>query len=139
MLKNIWYYHMISSYIHLKWIEFTKNCGICSNLVRVHRDLQLEENFSFIFGPLQVKWFCHMFSNLKQEEYMESELLGTFGVKVVSKNILLGSLRCLFLMSLFDVSFWRSKQIFWAKLLHLSVFLLNSTLVWFMWKKSHFV
>ena len=33
-----------------------------------------------------------MFSNMKYEEYMESELLGIFRVKGIAKNILLGSL-----------------------------------------------
>ena len=33
-----------------------------------------------------------MFSNMKKEEYMESELIGIFRVKVVAKNILLESL-----------------------------------------------
>ena len=33
-----------------------------------------------------------MFSNMKYEEYMESELPGIIRVKVVAKNILLGSL-----------------------------------------------
>ena len=33
-----------------------------------------------------------MFSNMKKEEYMESELSGNFQVKVVPKNIVFGSL-----------------------------------------------
>ena len=33
-----------------------------------------------------------MFSNMKKEEYMEYELPGTTRLKVVAKNILLGSL-----------------------------------------------
>ena len=63
--------------------------------------------FSREFGLLQVKWLCPMFSNMKKKEYMESELSDIFRVKVVAKNILLGSLvtqrqsvfamRCLFL------------------------------------------
>ena len=32
-----------------------------------------------------------MFSNMKYKEYMESEFLGIFPVKVVAKNTLLGS------------------------------------------------
>ena len=54
---------------------------------------------------------------------MKSELLDIFRVKVVAKNILLGSRRPnekLFLQC--DVSLCRNKQIFWTKLLHLSVF-----------------
>ena len=34
-----------------------------------------------------------MFSSMKKEEYIESELSGIFQVKVVAKNIMLGSLR----------------------------------------------
>ena len=44
------------------------------------------------FGTLQVKWWYHMFSSIKMEEYMESELSGIFWVKLVRKNIVLGSL-----------------------------------------------
>ena len=44
------------------------------------------------FDPLQVKRWYHMFSNMKLKECMESEFLGVFRVKVVTKNILLGSL-----------------------------------------------
>ena len=43
------------------------------------------------FGQLHVKWWYHMFSNIKMEEYMEPELSGIFWVKMVAKNILLGS------------------------------------------------
>ena len=34
-----------------------------------------------------------MFSSMKKEKYIESELSGVFQVKVVAKNIVLGSLR----------------------------------------------
>ena len=40
------------------------------------------------FGPLQVKWWCHMLSNTKEKEYMESEFSDIFQVQVVTKNIL---------------------------------------------------
>ena len=60
-----------------------------------------------------------MFSNMKKKEYMESELSDIFRVKVVAKNILLGSLgtqrQAVFAM-------WCLLQI---KLLHLSVFLVK--------------
>ena len=29
-------------------------------------------------GPYQVKWWCHMFSYIKKEEYMEFKLSGKF-------------------------------------------------------------
>ena len=43
------------------------------------------------FGPLQVKWQYHIFPSIKMEEYMEPELSRIVWVKMVSKNILLGS------------------------------------------------
>ena len=43
------------------------------------------------FDPRQVKWWYHMFSSIKMEEYMEPELSGLFWVKRVAKNIVLGS------------------------------------------------
>ena len=47
--------------------------------------------FSYEFGPLQVKWWYHMFSSIKMEEYMESEPSDIFWVKLVAKNIVLAS------------------------------------------------
>ena len=44
------------------------------------------------FGPLQVKWWYHMFSSIRKEEYMEFKLSSIFQVIVVAKNIVLGSL-----------------------------------------------
>ena len=43
------------------------------------------------FGTLQVKWWYHMFSSIEMEKYMESELSGIFRVKLIAKNIVLGS------------------------------------------------
>ena len=43
------------------------------------------------FSPLRVKWWYHMFSSIKMEEYMESELSGIFQLKLVTKNIVRGS------------------------------------------------
>ena len=43
------------------------------------------------FDPRQLNWWCHMFSRGKIEEYMEYELSNIFKVKVVAKNIVLGS------------------------------------------------
>ena len=60
-----------------------------------------------------------MFSSMKKEEYMESELSGIFQVKMVTKNIVLGSLGT-------------QRKVTFA------VHLLNSTLVSFMWKECHF-
>ena len=57
---------------------------------------------------------------------MESELSRIFQVKVVTKNIVFGSLGTQAKLLLqYDVSFWRKIQIFWSKLLHLSIFLVK--------------
>ena len=88
--------------------------------------LETKFTISCEFGPVQVKWWCHMFSNMKKEEYMEYELPGITRLKVVAKNIRLGLWAPntkLFLQC--DVSFWRNIQSFWTKLLHLSVFLVK--------------
>ena len=44
------------------------------------------------FGLIQVKWWYHMFYSSKIEQYMEPELSDIFWVKMVAKNIKLGSL-----------------------------------------------
>ena len=82
----------ISSF-YLKWIEFTKivnkfqfNSGPRGPTIGTKFTISCE------FGPLPVKWWCHMFSNMKWKEYMEYELFGIFRVKVVAKNILFGFL-----------------------------------------------
>ena len=67
-----------------------------------------------------------MFPSMKKEEYMVSEFSGIFQVKVVTKNIVFGSLGTQHKAALqYDVSFWRNMQIFWTKLLHFSVFLVK--------------
>ena len=87
MLENIWYHHFtrsgpnsqeIVSFFsfvgpqrpELNWNKFTISCE---------------------FGTLEVKWWHHMFSSIEMEEYLESELSGIFRVKLVAKNIVLGS------------------------------------------------
>ena len=87
MVENIWYHHFtwsgpnlqeIKSFFQfsiprgpeLNWSKFTISCKL---------------------GTLQVKWWYHMFSSIKMEEYMKSELSGIFWVKLVAKNIVLGS------------------------------------------------
>ena len=86
MLENIWHHHFtwsgpnsqeIVNFVpivgpqgpKLNWNKFTISCE---------------------FDPLQVKWWYHMFSSIKMEEYMEPELSGIFWVKMVAKNIVLG-------------------------------------------------
>ena len=39
------------------------------------------------FSPIQVKFWKHMFSSMKMEDYMRSELFCIFWVKLVAKNI----------------------------------------------------
>ena len=48
------------------------------------------------FGPLLVKWWYHIFSRIKMEEYMESELSGFFE-EIWSPNIVFGSLETPFM------------------------------------------
>ena len=83
--------HMTSSF-YLKWTEFTRNCEFCSNCESPGTRIKLEKfTTSCEFDPLQVKWWHHVFSSIKMEEYMEPELSGFFWVKMVAKNIVLGS------------------------------------------------
>ena len=56
--------------LELNWNKFTISCE---------------------FDPLQVKRWYHMFFSIKMKEYMEPELSGIFWVKMVAKNIVLGS------------------------------------------------
>ena len=65
MLKNIWYYHFT-------WSE--SNSQEIVNFFQFSLDPQLEQKGPTIgtkspisgeFAPLQVKWWCHMFSNMK--------------------------------------------------------------------------
>ena len=73
---------------------------------RIHKKLWILLQFSLVppgpifgmkftisceFGSLRLKWWYHMFSSIKMEEYMESELSGIFRVKLVTKNIERGS------------------------------------------------
>ena len=81
--------HMTSSF-YLKWTEFTRNFVSIVG----PRGPELNWNkftISCEFDPLQVKWWYHMFSSIKMEEYMEPELSGIFWIKMVAKNIVLGS------------------------------------------------
>ena len=56
---------------------------------------------SFEFSPLQVKWWYHIFSGIKMEEFIESEHSGIFRVELVTKNVVLGSsgTSCVFVFS----------------------------------------
>ena len=78
---------------YLKYTEFTRYCEFYSFVSPQGLELNWWKfTISFEFGPLQVKLWHHMFSNIKMEGYMESELPGIFWVKLVTKNIVLVSL-----------------------------------------------
>ena len=57
----------------------------------IHKILRYKFTISCEFGSVQIK-SLYMFCSIKLEEYVESELSGIFWVKVVTKNIVLGSL-----------------------------------------------
>ena len=88
MLENIWYHHFTWSVSNSQEIgnlfEVSPSPRGPTNGKKTHN---LRE-----FGPLQVKWWYHMFSSIKREEYVEFEISGIFWVKLVAKNIVLGSL-----------------------------------------------
>ena len=78
---------MISSF-YLKWTEFTRNFEF--SLGPRGPIIETKFTISWKFGPIQVKLWQHMFSSMKMEEYMESELFCIFWAKLVGKNIVLG-------------------------------------------------
>ena len=88
MLENTWYHHFIWSGPNSQEIVnfFQFSSGPRGPTIGTKFTISCE------FGPLQVKWWRHMFSNMKNEECMESELSSIFRVKVVAKNILLRTL-----------------------------------------------
>ena len=83
--------HMILSF-YLEWTEFTRNCEFFPFVGPLGPELNWNKfTISCEFGTLQVKWWHHMFSSTKMEEYMESEFSGIFWVKLIAKDIVLGS------------------------------------------------
>ena len=85
MLKKT---HMIP-WFYLKWTEFTRNSEFCFNFVLIGTKFTV----SCEFGLHKLKLQHHVFSSMKIEEYMESEVSGIFWVKMVAKNIVLVSLK----------------------------------------------
>ena len=76
------------------------------------------------FGPLQVKWWCLMFSSMKKEEYMQSELSSIFVCKSCHQQYsawVPGDPTPGCFCSVMSL-FWKNTQIFSTKLLHLSVY-----------------
>ena len=122
MLENIWCYHF--TYSEPNSQEIVNFYQFSSGL----RGLAIGTIFTISceFSPLHVKWGYHLFSSMKKEEYIESELSGIFQVKVATKDIVIGSLGTQPKAALqYNVSFWRNIQIFWTKLLRLSVFVVK--------------
>ena len=71
--------------IHAKlWILFQFSSG--------PRGPILEQNSQFLAH--KVKLQCHMFSSMKIQKYMDSELFDIFRVKLVAKNVTELSLQC---------------------------------------------
>ena len=81
MLKKT---HMIP-WFYLKWTEFTRNREFCFNFVLIGTKFTV----SFEFGLHRLKSQHHVFSSMKIEEYMESEVSGIFWVKIFAKNVVL--------------------------------------------------
>ena len=88
MLENIWYHHFTWSGPNSQEIVnfFQFSSGPRGSSIRT------KFSISYEFSLLQVRWWCHMFLNMKKEEYMEFEHSGIFWVKKIAKNIRLGSL-----------------------------------------------
>ena len=88
MLENTWYHHFTWS--GPNWQEivnfFRFNSGTRGPTIGTKFTISCE------FAPHQVKWWHRMFSSMKKEEYMGSEFSGIFGVNVVAKNTVFGSL-----------------------------------------------
>ena len=80
MLENIWPHHFTwsgpNSHVIVNLFQFS--LGPRGPTIGKKLTISCE------FGPLQVKWWYHMFSSMKKEEYMECELS--------AKNIVIGSL-----------------------------------------------
>ena len=82
--------HMTSSF-YLKWTEFTRNCEFCSNCGSPGTRIKLEQIHNFLWIRSTSGKMMISFSSIKMEKYMEPELSGFFWVKMVTKNIVLGS------------------------------------------------
>ena len=86
MLGNIWHHHFTwSGPNSQETANFLSMVGPRGNKLNWNK-----LTISCEFGPLQVKWWCHMFSIIKMKEYMESERSEIFWAKMVARNILLG-------------------------------------------------
>ena len=68
------------------WILFLFSLSPRGLIIRTKITISCE------FSPLQVQLWYHTLSCIKTEEHMESELCSIFWIKLVAKNMLLGSL-----------------------------------------------
>ena len=88
MLKNICKILPKAEQTHKKlWILFQFSSGLRRPIIGT------KFRRSCVFGGIQLKLWYHIFSSMKMEECMESELPHLFRVKLVAKNIVLGSAR----------------------------------------------
>ena len=70
--------HMTLSF-YLKWTEFTRNCEFFPFMGSQRSEINRNKfTISYEYGTLQVKLGYHMFSSIKKEEYMKSELSDIF-------------------------------------------------------------
>ena len=69
MLENIWDHHFTWSGLNSQKIVTSGPHG---------PTIGIKFTISCELGPHQVKWWCHMFSYIKKEEYMEFKLSGKF-------------------------------------------------------------
>ena len=70
--------HMTLSF-YLKWTEFTRNCEFFPFMGSQGSEINRNKfTISCEYGTLQVKLGYHMFSSIKKEEYMKSELSDIF-------------------------------------------------------------
>ena len=87
MLENIWHHHFTwSGPTSQEIVNFVPIVGPWRPELYWNKF-----TISYEFDPLQVKWWYQMFPRIKIELYMEPEFSGFFWVKMVAKNIMLGS------------------------------------------------
>ena len=113
MLENIWHDFTWNGWNSHEIVDFISN-----SLCLWGPIIGTKFRISCEFGLHDVKLQYHMFSSLRREEYMESELSRIFRAKLVAKNITELSLQC-------DVSSWWNIQMFWTGMSDFSVFLVK--------------
>ena len=91
--------HMISLFVRISSFDIisgrnSQEIGNFYQFILGSQGLTIGTKFTISceFSRLQVKWWYHMFSSMKKEECVEFEPSGIFQVKVVTEDIVLGSL-----------------------------------------------